>query len=122
MLEKLKAIGEKSLDKVPDALREFNDTVPKLKALGLSVERTDIRIGLPPEVCVRLVGSVAALDQDELGKMAKDAETNKLLTTILQALRTAADFKDHLDKLGFKGVSLDVKLGLLPAVEVGLLS
>lgn len=123
MFDKIKdGLMSQSAAKAQELLRDFNDAIPKIKALGLSVENVAIKVGIPPEISARLVGSTAALDADELGKMSKESAENKLLAAILEALRTAASVKDHLQQVGFKGLRADVKLGLLPSVEVGLLN
>jgi len=123
MFDKLKeGLMTQSAAKAQELLREFNDAIPKIKALGLSVESVGIKVGVPPEITARLVGSVAALDADEIGKMAKESGDNKLLGALLEALRTAATVKNYLQQVGFKGLRADARLGLLPSVEVGLLN
>ena len=123
MLNKLKdGLAGQSLEKAQDVIREFNDTVPKIRAVGLSVENVGIKMGIPPEITARLVGSAAALDEKEIAKLAKENEGNKILGAILDALHTAALFKEQLQSVGFKGVTIDVKLGLLPSVEISLLN
>jgi len=123
MFDKLKeGLMSQSAAKAQELLRELNDAIPKIKALGLSVESVGIKVGVPPEITARLVGSVAALDADEIGKMAKETGDNKLLGALLEALRTAATVKDYLQQVGFKGLRADARLGLLPSVEVGLLN
>lgn len=122
MFDKLKdGLMNQSASKAQDLLRDFNDAVPKIKALGLSVENIGIKVGIPPEITARLVGSTAALDADEIGKMSAGND-NKLLGAVLEALRTAASVKGYLQQVGFKGLHVDVRLGLLPSVEVGLLN
>ncbi len=123
MFDKLKdGLINQSAAKAQEILRDFNDAIPKIKALGLSVENVGVKMGVPPEITARLVGSAAALDADEIGKMASASAENRLLAAVLEALRTAASVKDHLQQLGFKGLRVDIKLGLLPSVEVGLLN
>jgi hypothetical protein len=123
MFDKLKeGLVSQSAAKARELLRELNDAIPKIKALGLSVESVGIKVGVPPEITARLVGSVAALDADAIGKMAKESGDNKLLGALLEALRTAASVKDYLQQVGFKGLRADARLGLLPSVEVGLLN
>jgi len=123
MFSKLKdGLASQSLEKAHDVIREFNDMVPKIKAIGLSVENVGIKMGLPPEITARLVGSAAALDEKEIEKLAKENAGNKILGAILDSLRTAALFKEQLQSVGFKGVKIDVKLGLLPSVDISLLN
>lgn len=123
MFDKIKeGLVSQSAAKAQELLRDFNDALPKIKALGLSVESVGIKVGVPPEITARLVGSVAALDAEEIKKMAAASAQNKLLSALLEALRTAANVKDYLQQVGFKGLRADLRLGLLPSVEVGLLN
>ncbi len=111
-----------AIDKAHEMLREFNETVPTLKAIGLSVSDVSFKMGIPPEIAATLVGSVSALD----GVAIKDAKgryrDNRVVTLILEALILASTFKSQLSGLGFAGVKVDVRLGLFPSVQVGLLS
>ena len=123
MFEKLKteaagAVAGKALD----VLREFNETIPTIKALGLSVSHISFGMGIVPEIGATLIGSVEALDQQKIKELIEHHQENKLLIAILEALRTASNFKDQLSELGVRGIKADVKLGIPPKIEVGLLS
>jgi hypothetical protein len=123
MFEKLKAGAASALaGKVEDTLRGFNDTIPTMQALGLSISDITFKMGILPEIGARLTGSVEALDQGKIKDLIQRHQGNKAVTVILEALRTAANFKGQLSKVGFKGIKVDVKLGLLPNVEVGLIA
>jgi hypothetical protein len=106
---------------VDEVLRQLNEALPMMQAAGLSVEDMSIKMGVPPEFAAKIIGSVEALDEKRLGEMAKAAADNKLAAALLEALRTAAMFKEKLS-VAFKGVKLDVKLGVLPSIHVGLLN
>jgi len=110
------------LDKAQQMTREFNDTIPTIKALGLSVSNVSLGMGIVPEIGATLTGSVEALDQQRLKDMIERHRENKIVTTILEALGTASRLKDQLSQIGFKGIRVDVKLGIPPKVEVGLLT
>ncbi len=103
-------------------LREFNETVPMLKALGLSVSDMSFRMGIPPEICASLVGTIDALDEEAIGAVRDRHKENQVVGVILEALILAAGFKKQLHGLGFAGIRVDVKLGLLPGVQVGFLT
>ena len=67
MLDKFKegAAGA-AAQKAQELLREFNDTIPTLKALGLSVSNISFGMGLVPEIGATFIGSVDALEQDKI--------------------------------------------------------
>jgi hypothetical protein len=107
--------------KVHEVIREFNETMPTIKALGLSVRNVSFGMGLVPEVSATLMGSVDALEQEKIDALLKKHQDNKTTVFILEALKTASNLKDQLGDLGLHGVKVGVKLGLPPKIEVGLL-
>ncbi|HTI64657.1 MAG TPA: hypothetical protein VL524_14110 [Gemmatimonadaceae bacterium] len=114
-------VMDAGVDKVHEVLREFNETMPTIKALGLSVRNISFGMGLVPEVSATLIGSIDALEQDKIDDLLKKHQDNRTTTLILEALKTASNLKDQLGDLGMRGVKVDVKLGLPPKIEVGLL-
>lgn len=123
MLENFaKGAAEAALGKAQDLVREFNDTVPTLKALGLSVTNISAKIGFPPEVGATLIGSVEALDQQKLRELSDRYRENKTIVVLLEALIVASNLKEQLSEIGFRGIKADVTLGVLPKVQVDLLA
>lgn len=115
------SVMDAGVDKVHEVLREFNETMPTIKALGLSVRHVSFGMGLVPEVSATLIGSIDALEQGKIDDLLKKHQDNKTTTLILEALKTASNLKDQLGDLGMRGVQVDVRLGLPPRIEVGLL-
>ena len=102
-------------------LKEFNELVPTLRALGLGLSDVSLKLGLPPEISASLTGSIEALDRDTITVLIEPHRGNQSVTIILEALITASNFKEQLVDLGFKGLKLDVRLGMFPSVKLGLL-
>lgn len=122
MLANLKELGaDAALTKVNQLVAEFNEAVPTIKALGLSVSNVRISIGLLPEIGAKLTGSVEALDADKIKPLIEQNKDRKILVTMLEALRMAANFKQQFGQLGFKGVEMNIDLGLPPKIAVGLI-
>jgi hypothetical protein len=111
-----------AVDRAQRMLREFNDIIPALKALGLSVSIMSLKMGLPPEIAATLVGSVDTLDADAIRTFQEQRADNRAIAVILEALILASTFRDQLTALGVSGIKVDVRLGLLPSVQVGLLT
>ena len=123
MFEKIKgAAADAAVEKAQEVLREFNDTMPTIKALGFSVSHITIGMGIVPEIGATLIGSVEAIEQQKIKELIERHRENKTLTFLLEALRAASNLKDQLSEVGFRGVKVDMKLGLPPKIEVGLLS
>ena len=115
------SVMDAGVDKVHAVIREFNETMPTIKALGLSVRNISFGMGLVPEVSATLMGSIDALEQAKIDDLLKKHQDNKTTTFILEALKTASNLKDQLGDLGMRGLKVDVRLGLPPKIEVGLL-
>lgn len=123
MFEKLKegAAGV-GAQKAVELLHDFNDSIPTLKALGLSVGNITFEMGLVPEVAATFTGSVEALDPAKIKDLAERHKESKILSAILEVLRTVGTLKAQLSELPVTGVKLDVALGISPKLTVGLLT
>ena len=110
-----------AITKGQQVLREFNDLIPTLRALGLGFSDVSVKLGLPPEISATLTGSVDVLDRDSIRELIDKHNGNKTLTVILEALVTASNFKGQLTDLGFHGLALHLRLGMFPSVKLGLL-
>ena len=123
-----KIIGEAAkvagaaLEKINESIADLNEAIPILKGLGLSVQNFHLNMGVPPEIGARLIGSIEAINADAFQKLIEGHPGKKVLVAILEALRTASMLKDQLEGLGFKGVEVDVTLGLSPKVSVQFLA
>ena len=108
--------------KAEELVREFNRTVPALKALGLSVTNVRAKLGLPPEVGATLIGAIDALDRTKLRELGDQYKDNRNVAVVIEALIAASNLKDQLDAIGFRGLKADVTFGLAPRVEIDLLA
>src|SRR5687768_10691430 len=95
-----------AITKGQQVLREFNDLIPTLRALGLGFNDVSLKLGLPPEISATLTGSVDVLDRESIREVMDKHKENKTLTVILEALVTASNFKEQLTGLGFRGLAL----------------
>jgi hypothetical protein len=66
MIGKIKEGVAGAVDKTNEIVRELNETLLILKALGISVRDVSFAMGVPPEIKARLIGSVDALDQHKI--------------------------------------------------------
>jgi len=103
-------------------LKDFNQAVPTLKALGLSVTDMKIGMGVPPEVEITLTGSLDAINPEKLKSLMDAHQGNTVLVSSLKALETAHSMKELLGDLMFKGIEAKIKLGLLPKIEIEFIS
>jgi hypothetical protein len=122
LLQMLKArAANLAVEKGQQVLREFNELVPTLHGLGLGLSDVSLKLGLPPEISASLTGSVDALDADTIKELIERHRGNQTVTVVLEGLHTASNFRQELVNLGFRGLKLDVRLGMFPSVKLGLL-
>lgn len=103
-------------------LKDFNEAVPTLKALGLSVTDMKVGMGMLPEVEITLTGSLDAIKPEKLKSLMDAHQGNTVLVSSLKALETAHSMKELLGDLMFKGIEAKVKLGLPPKIEIDFIS
>jgi hypothetical protein len=111
-----------AVTKTEEMLHEFNEGIRITKALGLTVSHVNFKMGLPPEVGATFTGLIDALEQGKLKDLIDKNKQNKLVTLLLEALVTVSSLKDQLHELDFWGVKMEVRLGVSPHIEVGLLT
>ena len=122
MLQLLKSqVARIAVQKGQRVLTEFNELVPTLRGLGLSISDVSLKVGMPPEISASLNGSVDALDHDVIKALIARNTNNQTVTIVLEGLLTASHFREQIVDLGFRGLRLDVRLGMFPSVKLGLL-
>jgi hypothetical protein len=102
-------------------LDEFNEVLPTVHALGLQVRDLNVAMGVPPEIGAKLIGEVEHIDTAKLQELIQANPQNKTLLVLLKGLQTAYHLKDQLHDLHFKGVEVDIRLGLSPKLNVAFL-
>lgn len=122
LLQLLKSQAAKlAVDKGQRVLAEFNELVPTLRGLGLGISDVSLKLGMPPEISAALTGSVDALEHDVIKELIAHNQNNRTVKIVLEGLLTASNFRGQLVDLGFRGLKLDVRLGMFPSVKLGLL-
>ena len=114
-------VADVAAGKIDEALSALNDTLPKILALGFSVKDFRIGAGIPPDVSLKLVGAIDAVDPARIQGMIEENQDQRILVAFLEALKTASRFKDQLSVVDFKGVAADIDLALPPKISVGFL-
>jgi hypothetical protein len=100
-------------------LDEFNEAVPTMRALGLTVRDLHVAMGLLPEIGAKLIGSVDTINVAKINELIDKEKEKKTLVAVLKTLQAAYNVKDQLGDLGLKGVEIDMTLGLPPKIQVG---
>jgi hypothetical protein len=114
-VDEAKAEAREKVDKMVACLDE---TLLRIKALGLTLKDFELENGVIPSVRATLHGAVDAVDAERIDKMIAENEDNEVLTATLKALRMATRYKDRLAVFDLRGVEVDLTLGLPPSVSV----
>ena len=103
-------------------LDKFNEALPTIQALGFSVRDVTVRMGLIPEIRATLIASADDVDVDKLDDLIEKSSEKKTLVAILKALQAAYNIRRRFPGVPFKGVEIDLKLGLPPHIGVAFVS
>ena len=114
IIDKIKSKG----GKVTKVINDLINALPIIKALGFSVKDFDVCMGVIPEINAKICGSIETIDSDKIQKLVDENRDKKILIFILRGLQTASKLKEQIGGMGFKGVEIDIKLGLRPKMMV----
>jgi hypothetical protein len=101
---------------------EFNEALPTIRALGFTVKDLQVGMGLVPEIGAKLVASTDTVDPKKIKELMDKSPENKILAGTLKALLLAYNVKQQIGNIPFKGVEVDVKLGLPPHIGVAFVT
>ena len=103
-------------------LDEFNEALPTMRALGFTIADLRASMGLVPEVGAKLVASIDTVDVKKIDELIEKQKDKKTLVALLKALQAAFNIKQQLASIPFKGVEIDMSLGLPPRINIGFLA
>ncbi|PWT99953.1 MAG: hypothetical protein C5B51_26095 [Terriglobia bacterium] len=101
---------------------EFNEALPAMRSLGFTIKDLKVGMGLVPEIGAKLVASTDTIDPKKIKDLMEKHAENKTLVAALKGLETAYNIKQTVGDLPFKGVELDITLGIPPHVGVAFVS
>lgn len=122
LMNRAQELTNSATDAANKFLDEFNEALPTMRALGFTVKDLRVGMGLLPEVGAKLVASTDTVDPKKIDELIKKQEERKTLVALLKALQAAYNIKQQLGDVKFKGVEIDMTLGLPPHVNVAFLS
>jgi hypothetical protein len=107
-------------EKINMLLAEYSQAVSALQALGLTVGKIRVEMGLLPQVSTTIRGSINDLDPENIQQLLHANPDKKLLNAILSALLTLVRIREVVDLKSSNDVVLDVTLGVPPKVSAEL--
>lgn len=122
LMGKAEQLTEAATGAADKLLDEFNEALPSMRALGFTVKDLKVGMGLVPEIEAKLVASADTVDPKKIKDLMDKNPDNRTLATALKALVAAYNLKQMVGSIPFKGVELDMKLGIPPHIGIGFVS
>ncbi len=107
--------------KAEKLLQDFNKALPIMKDLGLSVGNIAVNVSFFPSMQARLRGSIDCMKKERIQQLITQHQQNKIAVTVLKGLYTAANVQNVVKGIPFKGVEVQMKLGILSNVNVNFI-
>ncbi|MDY0084006.1 MAG: hypothetical protein RBR74_12555, partial [Ignavibacteriaceae bacterium] len=110
-------------EKSESKIDEIFETIDRYKNVftdaGYQIGGINASLGLPPDITIvfKILGTV---DREKRNSVLSEAEENKLITIILESLFKASDFSDKIKVGELTLKTINVKLGLIPAISIAL--
>ncbi len=101
---------------------ELNEALPTMRALGFTIKDLQVGMALVPEIGFKLIAAADTVDAAKIKDMIDKHPENKTLIGMLKGLQLAYNVKQQITDFPFKGVQVDVTLGLPPHVGVSFLN
>jgi hypothetical protein len=122
LMGKAKELAGTATEATGKLVDEFNEALPTMRALGFTIKDLRVGMGLVPEIGAKLIASTDTIDVKKIKELIEKHPENKTLVGALKALELAYNVRQQVGDLPFKGVEIDVTLGLPPHIGVAFVS
>jgi hypothetical protein len=112
-LAELKAFGEEKLDQTMAA---FLRAQPALRQAGHRLREFEVELGITPRIIAHFTPMPAS--KEDVAAAREALKDNKVGASMLGVLRRAADAHRNLKVAGFSFVSMEIDVGVIPAVRL----
>lgn len=113
----LKNLG---VEAIQSTVTEFNAVRPLFARVGYRVGKVQLEIGLTPKLII-LLRQIAQVDDSEFEALLAEHKGNKVLTSLVSALRQAAALQSRVKFQGMRFAEVEAELGIPPAVKLTFL-
>jgi hypothetical protein len=119
---KAKGLAGTATEATGKLVDEFNEALPTMRALGFAIKDLRVGMGLLPEIGAKLIASTDTVDVKKIKELIEKHPDNKTLIGALKGLELAYNVRQQVGGIPFKGVEIDVILGLPPHIGVAFIS
>lgn len=114
IIEQFKESGQ---EKIRETLKTFGDYASLFKQGGYELSSINASVSIPPDLSISFK-CLDTIPSDERSALLEKAGANKLASLILKSLFKASDFAESMKMGNYKLNSINIKLGLIPAISV----
>ena len=122
VLGKAKELAGAATEEAGKLVDEFNEALPTMRALGFTIRDLRVGTGLVPEIGAKLIASTDTIEIRKIKELIDQHPENRTLVGALKALELAFCIRQQIGNFPFRGVEIDVTLGLPPHIGVAFLS
>ena len=122
VLGKAKELAGTATEEAGKLVDGFNEALPTMHALGFTIKDLRVGTGLLPEIGAKLIALTDTIDVKKIKELIDKHPENKTLVGALKALELAFNIRQQIGDFPFKGVEIDVTLGLPPRIGVAFVS
>lgn len=122
LLGKMPELADAATETAGKYVNELNEALPTMRALGFTVKDLRVGMALIPEIGAKLIASTDTVDAKKIKELIEKHPENKTVVGMLKALLLAYNVKQQVGDLPFKGVEIDVTMGLPPRIGVSFVS
>lgn len=122
VIGKTKELAGTATEATGKLVDEFNEALPTMRALGFSIKDLRVGMGLLPEIGAKLIASTDTIDVKKIKELIEKHQENKTLVGALKGLELAYNVRQQVGNIPFKGVEIDVIMGLPPHIGVAFVS
>ena len=122
LMNKAQELGGVATDVAGKFGDEFNEALPTMRALGFTIKDLQVGMAIVPEISFKLIASTDTVDVTKIKEMIEKHPENKTLIGMLKSLQFAYNIKRQIADVPFKGVEVDVTLGLPPHIGVSFVN
>ncbi|NRB42175.1 MAG: hypothetical protein HRU20_27510 [Pseudomonadales bacterium] len=112
---------DQGAEKIDEILEDFKQSIPLLKAIGISVNTVQFDFAAPPQLLASLAAKIDDTDPEVIQEYIDLHADKSLLVLILKGFMGAFEIRDKLECLGFNGLEADLKLTVPPSISVRML-
>lgn len=115
--ERIADFKDSGLNKLSEALSNFNAMVPALREAGYALLEVEVTLGVPPSVIAKF-STPTETDEVKMTALLEHCANNKLASVLVRSLFEATKLQNKISVVGLAPRTISLDLGLIPTVGI----